>query len=267
MKIAWRNWGRQIRVLPPPNLLSPEYRKAVHDAMNELMPIVMEWKMLLSEDKKHLFVGINVGWETSLCYNSYYYPNGNDYLNQPEKNDLKRGTIRADVLSRGLVQTGYAALKTSGIRTEGDITEDDLVEICKRHLEDLAKYVHDYGFDREKIFTHGVGNEQGELLYDAAVNQYSCPGWSSYWYADDPSKDKGIIRNIKKSSVPCWAVAEWLLLKSYSEKELWQNAFEKTLSYPGCKFLCVYNWEGVSKSGSKVIESARDAIKAMSETN
>ncbi len=31
MKIAWRNWGRQIRVLPPPNLMSPPYRLACQE--------------------------------------------------------------------------------------------------------------------------------------------------------------------------------------------------------------------------------------------
>jgi hypothetical protein len=261
IKIAWRNWGRQIRVLPPPNLMSPAYRTATHEGMDILMPIVMDWQKSLPEDKKYLFVGINVGWESSLCYNAIYYPNGNEYLDKPVEDDPQYGAVRADVLSRGLVQTGYAALKTSGIRTSGDITEDDLVEVVRRHLEDLAKYAHDFGFPRDKIFTHGVGNENGEKLYDAAVNEYSCPGWSGYWYADDPSKDAGIMRNIKKSDAPSWAIVEWLLLKPYKEKELWQSAFESSLSYPGCKFIAVYNWEGVHSEGSRVIEAANGAIQ------
>ena len=33
IKIAWRNWGRQLRVLPPPNLMSPRYREACHEEM------------------------------------------------------------------------------------------------------------------------------------------------------------------------------------------------------------------------------------------
>ena len=57
----------------------------------------------------------------------------------------------------------------------------------------------------EKIFTHGVGHEFGEKLYDAAVNKYSCPGWSGYWYAADPAKDKGMMRNLKRSDAPHWA--------------------------------------------------------------
>ncbi len=264
MKIAWRNWGRQLRVLPPPNLMSPQYRKATHDGMDILMPVVLDWFKQLPKDKKYLFVGINVGWETSLCYNAYYYPNGNDYLDKPEADDPASGTVRNDVLNRGLVQSGYAAMKTSGIRTNGDITEDDLVEVCRRHLEDLAKYAKDFGFPRDRIFTHGVGNEFGEKLYDAAVNEYSCPGWSGYWYADDPSKDKGMMRNIARSDAPYWAVTEYLLLKPYKEKALWQSAFEKTLNYSGCRFLSVYNWEGINEPGSMVIDAARDAVTSLS---
>jgi hypothetical protein len=267
MKIAWRNWGKQLRVLPPPNLMSTIYRRATHQGMSELMPIVMEWYKSLPEDKKYLFIGINVGWETSICYNAYYYPNGNDYLGKPEKDDPQSGGVRTDVLSRGLVQTGYAALTTAKIRTKGDITEDDLYEVCRRHLEDLSKYAYEFGFPRAKIFTHGVGNENGEKLYDAAVNSYSCPGWSGYWYADDPSKDKGMMRNVARTDAPHWAIVEYLLLKSYSEKESWQNAFEKTLNCSGCKFLCVYNWEGINTKDSNVIEAARQAIINLSRKN
>jgi hypothetical protein len=266
MKIAWRNWGRQIRVLPPPNLMSPSYRQAVYEGMDILMPVIMDWWKQLPEDEKYLFVGLNVGWETSIGYNAFYYPNGNDYLDKPESSDPTRGTIREDVLDRGQVQTGYAALSTAGIRCKGDITEDDLVEVCRRHLEELSRHAYEFGFPRDKIFTHGVGNEFGEELYDAAVNEYSCPAWSGYWYADDPSKDKGIMRNIKRSDAPCWAVAEYLLLKPYSEVDLWQSAFEKTLSYPGCRFLSVYNWEGISAEDSRVVEAAKKAVKTLSDS-
>ena len=33
VKIGWRNWGRQLRVLPMPNLMSPAYRQACHKEM------------------------------------------------------------------------------------------------------------------------------------------------------------------------------------------------------------------------------------------
>jgi hypothetical protein len=263
MKIAWRNWGRQIRVAPPPNLMSPDYRKAVHEAMDRLLPIVMNWQTSLPENKKNLFVGLMVGWETSIGYNAYYYPNGNDYFGKPEADDPKKGFTREDVLRRGLVQTGYAALTASGIRTSGDITEEDLVEVCRRHLEDMARYAHAYGFARDKVFTHGVGNEQGERLYDAAVNAYSCPAWSEYWYADNPLNDTGITRNIERMDAPCWGIAEWFLPVPQTDLPHWKKAFKRSLESPACRFVCVYNWESLSGPDSKVIEASRNAIQEL----
>ncbi len=265
MKIAWRNWGSQLRVLPPPNLMSPTYRRECHRAMDILLPVVMKWWRNLPTDKKDLFVAINVGWESSIGMSAFYYPNGNDYLDKPEADDPQSGTILADVLDRGLIQTGYNAVKTAGIRTEGDITEDDLVEVVRRHLEDLSRYVNKFGFPREKIFTHGVGNKDGEKLYDAAVNKYSCPGWSEYWHADDVTKDKGIMRNIQRSDAPYWAIVEYLLLRPYKNQQEWENALFTALSYPECKFLCVYNWEGINTEGSKVVDASIQVIKRLSK--
>ena len=80
MKTAWRNWGKQIRVLPPPNLMSPLYRQACHDEMRVLVPLILDWWMKLPDEKKSLLIGIKIGWESSIGVNAYYYPNGNDLL-------------------------------------------------------------------------------------------------------------------------------------------------------------------------------------------
>ena len=257
LKIAWRNWGRQIRIAPPPNLMSPAYRRACEEGMDGLMPIVMEWWKGLPEDKKHLFIGINVGWESSIGLNAYYYPNGNELLDKPEEDDPPFKPVPKDVLSRGKTQIGYASIRTAGIRTKGDIAEDDLYEVVRRHLEWLSRYVYDFGFPREKIFTHGTG-DYGEKLFDAAVNPYSCPGWSNYRYADDPGASEGMVRGRKLSDARYWATAEWLLQKP-REKEIWLEAFERNLSYPDCKWLGVYNWRNI-KDSPGVIQAARELV-------
>ncbi|MFA5292997.1 MAG: hypothetical protein WC496_08190 [Phycisphaerae bacterium] len=254
MKICWRNWGRQLRVLPPPNLMSPAYRKACHDAMDVLMPVILNWYKALPEEKKFLFAGLNLGWETSIGVNAYYYPNGDELMDKPEKDD-PMGFARADVLSRGVVQQGFAAVKTAGIRQSGDITEEDLCKVVHIYLEDLCKRAYDFGFPRDKIITHGWGNESGELLYDAAVNSYSCPGWSIYWYAHDPNEDKGVTRNIRKSDAPYWAAVEWWLPRPH-ETNIWKEAIAKTLNYSGCKLICIYGWKGIS-TNEPIIEAIR----------
>jgi len=256
LKICWRNWGRQLRVLPPPNLMSPAYRKACHESMDVLMPILLDWYKALPEDKKYLFVGLNLGWESSIGINAFYYPNGEDLMDKPKSQDPQSGTVRTDVLSRGVVQQGYAAVKTAGIRDSGDITEEDLYNVVHRYLEDLCKYAYDFGFPRDKIISHGWGNENGERMYDAAVNSYSCPGWSEYWYAKDPGQDTGIMRNVQKSDAPYWGVVEWMLMEPH-EKEPWKTAITNTLKLPGCKMVCIYWWWFIDKS-EPVIEAIRE---------
>ncbi|MFA5292998.1 MAG: hypothetical protein WC496_08195 [Phycisphaerae bacterium] len=245
LKICWRNWGSQLRVLPPPNLMSPAYRKACHESMDILMPVILNWYKSLPEDKKYLFAGLNLGWESSIGINSFYYPNGNQLRDKPKSEDPTSGAVRADVLSRGVVQQGFAAVKTAGIRDSGDITEEDLYKVVKMHLEDICKRAYDFGFPRGKIITHGWGNENGELMYDAAVNQYSCPGWSEYWYSKNPAENAGIMRNVRKSDAPYWVIAEWTLPQP-REKEPWKQAVRTVLNLPGCKMLCVYGWRGIA---------------------
>jgi hypothetical protein len=43
IKIAWRNWGRQIRILPPPKLASPRYTAACRAEVRRLVPVVRDW--------------------------------------------------------------------------------------------------------------------------------------------------------------------------------------------------------------------------------
>ncbi len=247
VKIAWRNWGRKIRVAPPPNLMSPRYRDICRQKMQLLIPVIREWYENLPVSDKHLFIGLNVGWESSICVNAWYYPDGNNLLSSPPADDPQTGLDVADVTARGQVQLGYGALTAAGIRTQGTITEADLVEVVRRHLTDLSRTALECGLAREHIFTHGAGWHEAELLYDAAVNEYSCPGWSFYRHAADPAQDQGVRRALLASNAKHWGASEWLLMQPH-ELDLWYTAMKKTLDDPRCRFLCIYNWRGIKDS-------------------
>ncbi len=131
--------------------------------------------------------------------------------------------------------------------------------MVRRHLEDLAKQVSHYGFPREKIFTHGAGWKDEELLYDAAVNAYSCPGWSFYKHAENPGRDRGVQRALKNNTGPYWAATEWLLMKP-AKTELWREALERTLADRRCRFVCIYNWEGI-RDKAPVLQAIRDVTE------
>ena len=260
LKIAWRNWGRQLRVLPPPNLMSPRYRKACHEKMAVAIRVVLDWWKALPDDRKDLLVGVKLGWESSIGVNAWHYPNGNALLDEPADKDPTSG-LKADAPpARGVAQIGYAAVKTAGLRESGELTEADLAEVARHHLEDLSRQAAQLGVPRDRLFTHGAGWKDGELLYRAAVNSFSCPGWSFYKHADDPAKDAGVQEALKRSDAPWWAATEWLYPGS-REVEPWRRALETTLSDRRCRYVCIYNWEGIRDS-EPILEAIRQVIAA-----
>jgi hypothetical protein len=255
VKIAWRNWGRQIRVLPPPNLMSPRYREACHEEMRVLVPLVLQWWKDLPQQKKYLLIGIKLGWESSIGVNAFYYPKGNSLLNRPERKDPRRKLKAEQVPGRGVTAIGYASVVTAHLAEGGALQEAHLAEVVRRHLEDLCALASELGVPREKLFTHVGGWKDEELLYDAAVNRYSCPGWSFYKYAYDATKDRGVRRALRKSDAPYWAAAEWMLMEKKGERS-WRTAIGHALQDPKCRYMCIYNWTGI-----KNIRGAIDAIK------
>ena len=257
MKIAWRNWGRQMRVLPPPNLMSPPYRQACHDEMRVLVPLVLEWWKQLPEEKKSLLIGIKIGWESSIGVNAFYYPDGNKLLDRPESEDPQEELKADQVPGRGVVASGYAAVTTAGMAGSGALEEKHLAEIVRRHLDDLCALAAELGVPREKLFTHVGGWKEEELLYDAALNKYSCPGWSFYRHATDVSKDKGVQRILQKSDAPFWGAVEWMLMGT-DDAKAWHDAINRALSDPKCRYMCIYNWSGIRDNRGAV-----EAIKAV----
>lgn len=260
LKIAWRNWGRQLRVRPPPNLMSPRYRKACQEKMALLIPVVLNWWNDLPAEKKELFVGLKLGWESSIGVNAWYYPNGNALLATPASEDPTTGLKGNEVPARGVATIGYAAVKTAGIRDAGELTEADLAEVVKRHLEDLCREAARLGVPRDRLFTHVAGWKEDELLYQTAVNPFSCPGWSFYQHAADPRKDVGVQTALKHSDAPWWAATEWLY-QGPNEVKSWRQALENTLADRRCRYLCIFNWESIQHNES-ALEALRQTLAA-----
>jgi hypothetical protein len=52
-------------------------------------------------------------------------------------------------------------------------TEADLAAVARRHLEDLSRIAAELGVGRDRLFTHGAGWKEKELLHSAAVNRRS----------------------------------------------------------------------------------------------
>jgi hypothetical protein len=244
LKIAWRNWGVQMRVLPPPNLMSPHYRAACHEEMNTLVPLIVDWWMDLPSGKKDLLIGLKLGWESSIGVNAYYYPGGNRLLDSAAARDPKVELKGEEVPGRGVMPIGYASVSSAGLADSGALQEAHLAEVVRRHLDDLCALASRLGVPRERLFTHVGGWKEEELLYRAALNPYSCPGWSFYRHAEDPSKDAGVHKSVGLSNAPWWAAAEWFWLGEH-DRDAWLEALRATLALPHLRYMCIYNWGGI----------------------
>lgn len=246
VKIAWRNWGSQIRVLPPPNLMSPQYRSACHAEMKPLLEEVIRWKQSLQPEQSHLFIGVKVGWESSIGVNAYHYPRGNELLDNEPAEDPVQKVQDAQVPDRGFQPIGFAAVTTAGLASSGELQEAHLTEVVRRHLADLSAVVHKAGLPRRQSFVHCGGWAQGETLYIAALNADSCPGWSFYKFAADPQQDETVMAVLRQSEAPYWAAVEWYPHGAKTANE-WSAALEATLSIDRCRYVGVYNWREVKR--------------------
>src|SRR6185503_5435702 len=104
----------------------------------------------------------------------------------------------------------YASVRTAGLATSGELREEHLAEVVRRHLAELSHVAREAGLPREQIFAHCGGWKEGELLYRSAVNEDSCPGWSFYRHARDPHGDKTAMAALAASDAPYWGAVEWL---------------------------------------------------------
>lgn len=249
VKIGWRNWGRQLRVAPAQNIMSPKVLQATLEPMKALLEIVEAWRQALPPERAHLFGGVKLGWEASIGYNAFYYPDGNRFLEQwpaDETHDPVYGLDAVKGLSGGLAQIGHAAVKTAGIKSAGTVTREDLGEVVRRYLEMLARTAADAGLPREKVFVHGGGTLEPferHIPFSAAFNEWSTPGWSIYWKG--PADMEPIEAAMAQANRARWAAVEWLW--PGQDQAAWAEHFVKTFRFRDCRHITVYNWEGIEQ--------------------
>jgi hypothetical protein len=259
VKIGWRNWGRQLRVDPMPNLMSPDYLEASHTEVKRLIPVILDWWHELPAEKKNLLVSVQIGVECSIGANNWYYPNGNNLADKPEKDDPRYG-LNHDILpGRGVQAIGYAAVSTLGLAKSGELKEEHVTKAVYKYVFDLCKIASDLGVPRDHLFTHAGGWKEGESVYFAGLNPYSCPGWSFYTFAKDPAKDMTAMEAVAKSDAPYWGAVEWLLF-NVKEQADWEVAYHNIFAIPRLRYVQVRHW-GSIKNNPFAIQAIQNVIK------
>lgn len=262
LKIAWRNWGRQIRVLPPPNLASPRFRAASRLPLSFLTRTLHTWGKSLPAEKRYLYPGIKVGWEASLGVNAFYYPGGNEIWEKnptDDSNDPKTGLKKEKDFSGGLVPVGYAALASKGWSHPGPITLQDHERITSDYLKFLVQTCHAAGLPREEIYTHSGGQFapwQLHYSHQVAVQEGAIPGWSFYGTAPRDAGD--LAETLTRTGSDDWCAAEWLPFSRTAAE--WTKAWNDVLLFRNCHFVALYNWEGI-RENPEALEGLRQALR------
>ena len=265
IKGAWRNWGRQIRVVPPPNLNSPAFRKACREAMLPMLSMLTSWQKELGPEEQYRFPGVKLGWETSVGINAYVYPDAEKLLaNADASKDPTEGPVMSKGLFGGLLPQGYSALASAngGKRPASEITVNDAEAIASGYLAYLCSLAADVGLDRKHVFTHAGGQYAPYPLHVShrtALNAHSTPGWSLYFTM--PQKAGDLEAVLQKSGQDDWCAAEWLPAAQKASE--WKQWVLGTLEYRNCRFISLYNWEGIKNNSEALqgIEQARTSVK------
>jgi hypothetical protein len=244
VKICWRNWGSQLRVVPAPNIASPRVVTAHLEGLRPLVPILVEWQRSLPASRKWLFGGLKLGWEAGIGYNAFYYPDGNRYYEQRLRDasaDPTNGLALSLGLSGGLCQLGYAAVKSAGIKDHGDLTRDDIARVTALYLEKLCRKAHELGLPPDAVYTHQGGTYppwEKHLPFWPAFNRWSAPGWSFYHGA--PQQAVSLEGEMAAAHRQRWAAVEWWWGGATAAE--WEDHFRQTLSFRDCRFIGIYNW-------------------------
>jgi hypothetical protein len=163
----------------------------------------------------------------------------------------------------GAAPLGYAALTSKGWGHAGPVTKRDQERVVADYLAFLAGVCRRAGLPRGKVFTHAGGQFAPydlHLSHRIAVNKDSLPGWSLYGTHPEDAGD--LSASLDRAGLKEWAAAEWL--PNAVTAGQWRDACERTLGYRRCRFLSLYNWEGI-RDNSAAVEGVRQALSPTSQ--
>jgi hypothetical protein len=238
VKEGWRNWGGPLNVgAPHPNLTSPKVIEESKKALQELVPLIRNWYQSLPEEKKYLFAGIKLGWEVSIGVN-YFYPR--------DEIPCRNGDAQNCIPFKNVYQIGYAAVKTAGIKSSGELTTDDLNRAVKIYIDELAKTIYDLGIPRSKIFTHlgaddnPSAHSEYKFISTDILTPYAHPGYSFYTFGSGPSGMPGLGSTLQRTSATFWGVSEWGGPGGGADYSTWRTVLSSFFDFYNNKFICAY---------------------------
>jgi hypothetical protein len=260
-RVSWRDWGRQFRVAPHPNLASPRVRAAYAQALQPALAAVAQWYKQLPSNETHLLAYVKPCWEVWIGTNFFDYPNSSSYVNSDPSADPTTGIKVA-------VQAGHAAICTQTHRCSGvPPTVEELDSVVSNYLGWAGTLAQQVGLPPSKVMGHAGANfpmlppSENNVQYNSAfagLNNGTLPGWSLYRYAYDPSQAANLSAALDRVPGSVWGASEWYYQggNKGTEREQWYQAFNNTLTYRNNGLVDVYNWESFQTNPNAI-----DALK------
>lgn len=251
VKIGWRNWGFQHRVLPAPNLASPEFRQAQKECLDILIPMIVDWYEGLPDDRKYLLGGVVLGWELSPYVQAYFYEGGNECLERPADDDPWGGVLES-------LPLGYAAATALGLQDEGVISEETIDTICRDYLEYVTECAIQNGLDGDKVITHttmaggktrrGGGHSGSGAMVRGVYEEGIVPGWS--FYGTLASAADVFLDELQGRP---WAAIE------FPPTGLSESFIESYFGYRNCRYINFFNWRE-TKNDDRSVAAIRTVL-------
>jgi hypothetical protein len=109
----------------------------------------------------------------------------------------------------GLAPIGYAAVKTSGIKSKGRITAADIEQVVYKYFDTLCFTAQKLGLPQTIIYTHQGGTYspwEKHLSFQPGSNNHSLPSYS--FYTTNPANAGDLADVLDRRTVEGWAAAE-----------------------------------------------------------
>lgn len=253
---AWRNWGTQIRVAPPPNLRSKAYRSAGEAALSAVIKPWAQWLATEPYGTNICTPGIKLGWEASLGVNAYVYPQQSAIDQSRPQSDPTYGLDHTKGLFGGLAPLGWAALHSAGRKSRKQIGKSDIEWIVRDYLQWMVDTARHCGLSETQIYTHAGGQfhpYEEHISHDVACVRGAAPGWSLYNIRPTAAGD--LVQAVNQRRDRRWCCAEWMSFAPSPEQ--WADDLAATLAVGKCRFLVAYNAQDlltnpIAKSGLKL---------------
>ena len=239
----WRNWGTPFQIhIPHPNFDSLKFRQLAQSKVLVVgAEIVKEYQKLINERRPYLFTAFIPESEVSYGLN---FATADPIVSQFGVNVYRQRHCPTDVL-QCLPPKPVDKTREQWITEMSDTyyRPSDfwltLIQAAQDYLTFIAKTAYDIGIPKDKIISHSIlsyklqsGNQvnQDVSFFDAALNDYSIPGYSFYHegiIAPSTIDHLMFLKNTRK--INKFALVEYL---DYADLTEWERNYDSLINNP-----------------------------------